>query len=81
MDLAVDLVKSVLRAFYSTREILVIDALVLHRTIRDDDLSYLMNLNTKDLHKLCGKLREDRLLVQYVSTTTHSLRKTGFNGR
>lgn len=32
MDLAVTLVKSVLRAFYQTREILVIDALILHET-------------------------------------------------
>jgi transcription initiation factor TFIIE subunit alpha len=30
MDLAVTLVKSVMRAFYQTREILVIDALILH---------------------------------------------------
>lgn len=30
MDLAVTLVKSVMRAFYATREILVIDALILH---------------------------------------------------
>lgn len=32
MDLAVTLVKSVMRAFYQTREILVIDALILHET-------------------------------------------------
>jgi transcription initiation factor TFIIE subunit alpha len=30
MDLAITLVKSVMRAFYQTREILVIDALILH---------------------------------------------------
>ncbi|KAF4121779.1 hypothetical protein GMORB2_1618 [Geosmithia morbida] len=63
MDLAVTLVKSVMRAFYQTREILVIDALILHETLRDDDLAYLMAINTKDLHKICGKLREDRFLT------------------
>jgi hypothetical protein len=25
-----------------------------------------MAMNTKDLHKLCGKLREDRFLVVFV---------------
>ncbi|KAF1854357.1 hypothetical protein Lal_00015445 [Lupinus albus] len=31
--------------------------------LRDDDLAYLMSTNTKELHKICGKLREDRFLV------------------
>ncbi|KFA62780.1 hypothetical protein S40285_07551 [Stachybotrys chlorohalonatus IBT 40285] len=66
MDLAVDLVKSVMRAFYPTRDILVIDALILHEALRDDDLAYLMSINTKDLHKICGKLREDRFLTVYT---------------
>lgn len=32
MDLAVALIKSVMRAFYPTRDILVVDALILHET-------------------------------------------------
>ena len=40
--------------------------------LRDDDMAYLMGMNTKDLHKLCGKLREDRLLAVYVPTHTPS---------
>ncbi|OAA44933.1 transcription factor spTFIIE alpha subunit [Metarhizium rileyi] len=63
MDLAVTLIKSVMRAFYPTRDILVMDALILHEAIRDDDLAYLMAINTKDLHKICGKLREDRFIT------------------
>jgi hypothetical protein len=35
MDLAVTLVKTVTRAFYTTRDILVIDALILHETYVD----------------------------------------------
>ncbi|KAF9775078.1 hypothetical protein IL306_006903 [Fusarium sp. DS 682] len=66
MDLAITLIKSVARAFYGTREILVIDALILHEALRDDDLAYLMSINTKDLHKICGKLREDRFLVVHT---------------
>jgi transcription initiation factor TFIIE subunit alpha len=30
-------------------------------------MAYLMGMNTKDLHKLAGKLREDRLLAVYVT--------------
>ncbi|KAG5953759.1 hypothetical protein E4U53_003089 [Claviceps sorghi] len=66
MDLAVNLIKSVMRAFYQTRDILVMDALILHEALRDDDLAYLMAINTKDLHKICGKLREDRFLTVHT---------------
>lgn len=38
-------------------------------SLRDDDLAYLMQINTKDLHKICGKLREDRFLTVYVSAS------------
>lgn len=37
-----------------------------HHRLRDDDLAYLMATNTKDLHKACGKLREDRFLAVYA---------------
>ncbi|KAF7865840.1 hypothetical protein EAF04_006005 [Stromatinia cepivora] len=63
MDLAQMLVRSCMRSFYDTKHILVIDALVIHSALRDDDLAYLMSINTKELHKLCGKLKEDRFLA------------------
>jgi hypothetical protein len=31
--------------------------------LRDDDMAYLMGMNTKELHKLCGRLKEDRFLA------------------
>jgi transcription initiation factor IIE alpha subunit len=34
--------------------------------LRDDDMAHLMGMNTKELHKLCGKLREDRFLAVYA---------------
>lgn len=40
MDLAITLVKSVMRAFYQTREILVIDALILHEAYARAHLIY-----------------------------------------
>jgi transcription initiation factor TFIIE subunit alpha len=35
-------------------------------SLRDDDMAYLMSMNTKELHKLCGRLKEDRFLAVYV---------------
>ncbi|CAK7264096.1 hypothetical protein SEPCBS57363_000897 [Sporothrix epigloea] len=65
MDLAKTLVRSVVRAFYETKHILIIDALVIHSALRDDDLAYLISMNIKDLHKMCAKLKEDRLLASH----------------
>ncbi|KAI0396174.1 hypothetical protein F5Y17DRAFT_420703 [Xylariaceae sp. FL0594] len=71
MDLAQDLVRSVARAFFKspdldTRHILIVDALVIHSALRDDDLSYLMSMNLKDLHRICARLRDERLLQVHV---------------
>jgi hypothetical protein len=30
-------------------------------------MAYLMGMNTKELHKLCGRLKEDRFLAVYVA--------------
>ncbi|KAH9910042.1 hypothetical protein F4778DRAFT_31171 [Xylariomycetidae sp. FL2044] len=70
IELAQTLVRSVARAFYSpkdldTRHILIVDAVIFHSTLRDDDLSFLMNMNLKDLHRICARLRDDRLLHQH----------------
>lgn len=73
MDLAQTLVRTTMRAFYDTKYILVIEALIGHSVLRDDDMAFLMGMNTKDLHKLCGKLREDR----YLSVHTRSETKEG----
>ncbi|KAK4161848.1 transcription initiation factor TFIIE-like protein [Cladorrhinum sp. PSN259] len=65
-SLAQTLVRSVVRAFYTTNEILVVDALVTHSALRDDDLAYLMKMNLKDLHRLCAGLRDARFLVVFT---------------
>ncbi|KAI8964870.1 hypothetical protein F5Y11DRAFT_58130 [Daldinia sp. FL1419] len=66
MDMVQTLLRSVARAFLleddEIRLVLILDAVIRHTTIRDDDLSYLMHLNTKDLHRICGRLREEHFL-------------------
>lgn len=71
MDLAQTLVRSVVRAFYDpkevdTRHIVIVDALITHSALRDDDLSYLMAQNTKDMSKICANLQADRFIHQHV---------------
>ncbi|KAJ2901309.1 putative transcription initiation factor iie subunit alpha protein [Zalerion maritima] len=66
LSLAQELVRSVVRSFYETRHVLIVDALVMHSAIPDNDLCYLMSMNTKDLHKFCGRLREDRLIATHT---------------
>ncbi|KXX78695.1 Transcription initiation factor IIE subunit alpha [Madurella mycetomatis] len=66
MEVAQTLVRAVMRAFYTTQEILVIEALVTHSVLRDDELAYLMKMNLKDLHKLCATLRDARFLTVHT---------------
>ncbi|KAK4127896.1 hypothetical protein N657DRAFT_631621 [Parathielavia appendiculata] len=66
MEVVQTLVRAVMRAFYTTQEILVVDALVTHSALRDDELAYLMKMNLKDLHRLCAGLRDARFLVVHT---------------
>ncbi|KAJ9326995.1 hypothetical protein DTO027B5_5593 [Paecilomyces variotii] len=68
MDLANTLIRSVVRAFYETRHILVVDALFIHSVLHAEDLAYLLGMQQKDLRKLCGRLREDRLIAVHTRT-------------
>ncbi|KAI9884708.1 MAG: hypothetical protein M1823_003489 [Watsoniomyces obsoletus] len=63
MDLAKSLIRSAARAFYETKHILAVDALIIHSALRDDDMAHLLGLQTKELRKLCAKLEEHRLLA------------------
>ncbi|KAF7115389.1 hypothetical protein CNMCM5793_002205 [Aspergillus hiratsukae] len=63
MDLANTLIRTVVRAFYETRQILIVDALCIHSVLHAEDLAFLLGMQQKDLRKLCAKLREDRLIA------------------
>ncbi|KAI9880220.1 MAG: hypothetical protein M1830_004806 [Pleopsidium flavum] len=70
MDLAKTLIRTVVRAYYETKHVLVIDALMIHSALHNDDLALLLGMQQKDLRKLCGKLREDRLLAVHSRQET-----------
>ncbi|KAI9894790.1 MAG: hypothetical protein M1814_000009 [Vezdaea aestivalis] len=64
MDQGKSLIRMIARSFYDTKSMIVVDALMQHSALRDDDLAYLMGMQTKELRKLCSRLREDRLVTE-----------------
>ncbi|KAK9451385.1 TFIIE alpha subunit-domain-containing protein [Limtongia smithiae] len=56
------LLQFVARSFYETRHIIILDAIIRHVVISDDELPQMVGIQKKELHKLCAKLREDRLI-------------------
>lgn len=70
MDLARTLIRSVARAFYEVEHVLIIDALILHSALRDDDLALLMGQQPKYLRKLASRLREDGLVAVHARAET-----------
>jgi transcription initiation factor TFIIE subunit alpha len=63
-DLPAHLLRLVARCFYPTDHILVIETLLVHSTLSDQDLAHVLgySANTKSLRRLCGRLKEDGLL-------------------
>ncbi|KAK9476725.1 TFIIE alpha subunit-domain-containing protein, partial [Lipomyces japonicus] len=56
------LIQYVSRSFYETRHIIILDAILRHVVISDDEMPSVVGIQKKELHKLCARLREDRLL-------------------
>jgi transcription initiation factor TFIIE subunit alpha len=71
-DLAHALLRTVVRAFYQTEHILVIEALIIHSTLPDTDLAHVLGMQSKALHRVCGRLKEDGL----VSVVPRAERRT-----
>ncbi|KAK5118442.1 hypothetical protein LTR62_002956 [Meristemomyces frigidus] len=70
--LATDLLRVVARAFYSTEHTLIIEALIMHSTLPDTDLVHLLGKQSKEVRRLCGRLKEDGL----VSVQTRQEKRT-----
>ncbi|RUP45848.1 hypothetical protein BC936DRAFT_147665 [Jimgerdemannia flammicorona] len=75
MDILRTLVNRVARAFYEPKYIVILDALnkadanttgtltaFLQRSVKDEDLALTIKVTIREIHKICGKLKEDRLL-------------------
>ncbi|WBW73636.1 transcription factor TFIIE alpha subunit, TFIIEA, Tfa1 [Schizosaccharomyces osmophilus] len=57
------LIKMIMRAFYETRHIIFMDAVLRHSALTDEQAAILMGIPIKECRFLAGKLREDRLLA------------------
>lgn len=77
-DITRSLIRFVARGFYSRPYILILDAVLLHLVLSEDDLIYLLGINRKELRSLCFKLVDDRLLSSHNQReeNNHQLRLT-----
>lgn len=57
------LIRFVSRGFYSKSDVLIVDAVLLHSVLSEDDLIYLLSIPRKELRAFCNRLVEDRLLA------------------
>ena len=70
MDLPHTLLRTVARAFYGSEYQAILEAIIIHNTLRDDDLAYLLGMQTKTLRKFCAKLRDDGLIAVHSRQET-----------
>ncbi|KAG0306574.1 hypothetical protein BGZ98_002138 [Dissophora globulifera] len=56
------LVYRVCRAFYEPRYIVVMDVINKLKQVKDEELAAALKMNRREIHKICGKLKEDRLI-------------------
>ncbi|KAG4305791.1 hypothetical protein PORY_000701 [Pneumocystis oryctolagi] len=59
------LIRRVGCAFYEIKDRILLDALLKHSALRDDHLSIMMDMQLKEVRKICGGLKEDRMIDEY----------------
>ncbi|CAG8518599.1 6052_t:CDS:1 [Cetraspora pellucida] len=67
MTVFIALLMRVARAFFQTQQIVVLDYLTKHETaISDENLAKGVGLTVKEIHKICGTLKEARLIKTFT---------------
>ncbi|QSL64748.1 hypothetical protein MERGE_002050 [Pneumocystis wakefieldiae] len=61
------LIRRVGCAFYGVKDRILLDALLKHSILRDDHLSMIMDLQLKEIRKICVGLKENRMIDEYHS--------------
>ncbi|WLF76700.1 hypothetical protein PVL30_000404 [Lodderomyces elongisporus] len=69
------LIRFVSRGFYSIPYVLILDAVLRHSVLSEDDLIHLIGIKRKELRSLCNRLVEDRLLVRHVQREDNGQQK------
>ena len=70
MDLAQQLIRVTARSFYSVKQILIIDALIIHSVLATDDFAYLLGSQAKDVRRLLHPLKQARLISTHARQET-----------
>ncbi|ORY85114.1 TFIIE alpha subunit-domain-containing protein, partial [Protomyces lactucae-debilis] len=75
------LLRQVVRGFYQPKHCILLDIILKHSAIRDDYISLIMGLQNQEIRKLCGRLREDRLItmqtkVEYKDGQTRPINRS-----
>ncbi|KAK6461436.1 large subunit of transcription factor tfIIE [Scheffersomyces coipomensis] len=65
-DSVQSLIRFVGRSFYDLPYILILDAVLKHSVLSEDDLIHLLSIKRKELRALCYKLVDDRLLTNHI---------------
>ena len=81
MDVASNLVRTAIRTFYpAPRQILILDAILLHRVLHLEDLNIILNTQSKEVRTYLAPLRASRFVacharkeVRVTSTTTQTI--------
>ncbi|KAI9493238.1 hypothetical protein BDB00DRAFT_939107, partial [Zychaea mexicana] len=75
MEIPKALVARVARAFYDPKYIVILDELnnstPNNTGVREEDLVMSLKMTPRDIHRICGKLKEDRLLKMCVKQKHH----------
>ena len=69
------LIRFVSRGFYSTPYVLILDAVLRHSVLSEDDLIHLLGIKRKELRSLCNRLVEDRLLTNHIQREDNGQQK------
>lgn len=69
------LIRFVARGFYSQSYVLILDAVMHHSVLSEDDLIHLLGIQRKELRSLCKRLVEDRLLVSHSQKEENMLQR------
>lgn len=64
-DTVRSLLRFVARGFYDQAVILIIDALIVHSALSEEDLVYLLGMKPKEVRAQCYRLVEDRLILSH----------------
>ena len=68
-DMLKHLVLTVVRSFYETEHTVVVNLLVKHTCVKEDDLSDLLKFDKKQLRNILARLKNDKLVKQRVYKT------------